>query len=112
MDQSFAQSRRGFLRMGASAAAVSSLSGWNRPGDGPARTCWSSAEARDPWLGLKMGIATYTFSKLKTDAAIEGIKRVDLHYCSIKDAHLSLKSTKAERRGRSRRSFATPGSPR
>ena len=56
------------------------------------------ADPRDPWLGLKMGIATYSFSKLKLDAAIEGIKRVDLHYCSIKDAHLSLKSTSDERK--------------
>ncbi len=93
MDRSFAHSRRSFVKLGASAAALSTLTGfaplapeYNPPG-----------EPRDPWLGLKMGIATYTFSKLKTDEAIAGIKRVDLHYCSIKDAHLALKSTREER---------------
>ena len=92
MDRSFAHSRRGFFRLGASAAALSTLSGL-----APSALADKTGEGNDPWLGLKMGIATYTFSKLKTDAAIEGIKRVDLHYCSIKDAHLSLKSTKEER---------------
>ena len=101
MDRSFAHSRRGFLRLGASAAAISSLSGWNSPA--MAQRDLLVVPARDPWLGLKMGIATYTFSKLKTEAAIEGIKRVDLHYCSIKDAHLPLKSTKAEREAGARK---------
>jgi inosose dehydratase len=93
MDRSFAHSRRGFFRLGASAAAFSSLAGFAPP----SRAEMTLAEARDPWLGLKMGIATYTFSKLKADEAIAAIKRLDLHYCSIKDAHLSLKSTKEER---------------
>jgi inosose dehydratase len=95
VDRSSAHSRRGFLRLGASAVAISSLAGVSTPAR--ASGFAPPVEPRDPWLGLKMGIATYTFSKLKTDAAIEGIKRVDLHYCSIKDSHLSLKSTKAER---------------
>jgi inosose dehydratase len=93
MDRSFAHSRRGFLKLGASAAALSTLSG-----SAPVALGFSPADpARDPWLGLKMGIATYSFYKLKTDEAIAGIKRVDLHYCSIKDAHLPLKSTREER---------------
>ena len=94
MDRSFAHSRRDFVKLGASAAALSTLTGLAPPAplDEPART------ARDPWLGLKMGIATYSFWKLKQDAAIEGIKRVDLHYCSIKDAHLPLKSSREERK--------------
>lgn len=56
------------------------------------------ATSADPWRGLKMGIATYSFRKLPLDACIKGIQRVDLHYCSIKDAHLSLKSTAEERK--------------
>jgi inosose dehydratase len=93
MDRSFAHSRRSFVKLGASAAALSTLSGLS-----PLALAYEPpGEAKDPWLGLKMGIATYTFSKLKTDDAIAGIKRVDLHYCSIKDAHLSQKTTKEER---------------
>jgi inosose dehydratase len=107
MDRSFAHSRRGFFKIGASAAALTTLSGIAPPES----AFMPPGEARDPWLGLKMGIATYTFLKLKTDAAIEGIKRVDLHYCSIKDAHLSLKSTKEEREagaGKFREAGITP----
>src|SRR3954454_22575217 len=89
-------SRRNFVRLGASAAALSTLSGF-APRAFAQRDLIAS-QPRDPWLGLKMGIATYSFSKLKLDQAIEGIKRVDLHYCSIKDAHLSLKSTPDERK--------------
>lgn len=95
MDRSSARSRRGFFRLGATAAAFSTLAGLAP--ETLAGFELPLAAGDDPWLGLKMGIATYTFSKLKQDAAIEGIKRVDLHYCSIKDAHLPLKSTREER---------------
>jgi inosose dehydratase len=94
MDRSFAHSRRSFVKLGASAAALSTL-----PGFASATIATAApGEASDPWLGLKMGIATYSFSKLPLDAAIAGIKRVDLHYASVKDAHLSLKSTSDERK--------------
>jgi inosose dehydratase len=53
---------------------------------------------RDEWRGLKMGVATYSLRKLPLDAAIKGIQRVGLRYCSIKDFHLALKSTAQERR--------------
>jgi sugar phosphate isomerase/epimerase len=56
-----------------------------------------SPEKRDPWRGLKMSVATYTFREFPLDVAIQGIRRVGLHYASIKDAHLSLKSTREER---------------
>ena len=61
-------SRRGFARLAASAAVLSPIAG---------RAIAASpldpapAPGRDPWLGLKMGIATYTFSKLPTEKAIE-----------------------------------------
>ncbi len=96
MDRSFAHSRRDFARLAASAAALSTLGGL-APLAYAQRELLAS-QAPDPWLGLKMGIATYTFSKLPLDAAIEGVKRVDLHYASIKDAHLSLKSSGDERK--------------
>jgi sugar phosphate isomerase/epimerase len=51
-----------------------------------------------PWLGLKVGLASYSFSKLPLGAAIAGIRRVGVNYVSIKDAHLSLKSTAEERK--------------
>ena len=54
--------------------------------------------AADPWLGLKVGLASYSFSKLPLDAAIKGIRRVGVNYVSIKDAHLPLKSTAEQRK--------------
>ena len=43
-------------------------------------------------------MASYSLRKLPLDAAIKAIQRVGLHYVSIKDFHLSLKSTPEERR--------------
>ena len=50
-----------------------------------------------PWQGLKVGLASYSYSKLPLGAAIAGIRRVGVGYVSIKDAHLPLKSTATER---------------
>ncbi len=57
-----------------------------------------SATGKDPWRGLHVGMASYSFRKLPLDVTIAAIKRVDLHYVSIKDAHLPLKSTTEERK--------------
>lgn len=88
-------SRRSFLKAG-TIAAVTAL---------PLSACAqqpSASSARpapsDPWRGLKVGVATYSFRKLPLDACIQAIQRVDLHYCSIKDAHLPLKSTTEQRK--------------
>ncbi|MHB1558024.1 MAG: sugar phosphate isomerase/epimerase family protein [Isosphaeraceae bacterium] len=93
--------RRGFVGLTASAAALAPLAAGARANalaslarepqaaDGP---------AADPWLGLKIGIASYTFSRIPLDATIEGIRRVGVHYVSIKESHLPLKSTAEERK--------------
>ncbi len=52
----------------------------------------------DPWLGLKAGLTTYTFKQRPLDPTIQAIRRVDLHYVSIKDFHLPLKSTTDQRK--------------
>ena len=93
MDLSPTLSRRRFV----AAAALSPLAAGlaTRP------TAAAGAEptrAGDPWKGLKVGVASYTFSRLPLDAAVEGVRRLGLHYVSIKDAHLSLKSTADQRR--------------
>lgn len=55
------------------------------------------AAAQDPWKGLLVGVATYSLRKLPLDAAIKAIQRVGLASCTIKDFHLSLKSTTDQR---------------
>lgn len=52
---------------------------------------------RDPWLGLKAGVASYTFRKFSVENTIKALQQLDLHYISIKDFHLSLNSTTEER---------------
>jgi sugar phosphate isomerase/epimerase len=71
------------------------LTGCAKESSGPSP---SASPPSDPWRGLKIGVATYSFRKLRLDACIKGIQRVDLHYCSIKDAHLPLASTSEQRK--------------
>jgi inosose dehydratase len=87
-------SRRSFVRLGVSTAALAPLAGL------AARAGAASPEsgASDPWRGLKVGIASYTFSRLPLEATIEAIRRVGVNYVSIKDAHLPLKSTAEQRK--------------
>jgi inosose dehydratase len=88
-----ALSRRQFFALGAGAAAVTSLAEFS------SRTyARSSAVDGDPWLGLKVGIASYTYNKLPLDVAVDAVRRVGVSYVSIKDAHLPLKSTAEERK--------------
>lgn len=51
-----------------------------------------------PWHGLKVGVASYTFKQAKLEPTIAAIKRVGLAYVSIKDFHLPLRSTADERK--------------
>ena len=52
----------------------------------------------DPWQNFKVGIASYTFRKFSVDDTIKAMKRLTLNYISIKDFHLALTSTAAERK--------------
>ncbi|MEP7271529.1 MAG: sugar phosphate isomerase/epimerase [Acidobacteriota bacterium] len=88
-------SRREMLTTAALSAGALSLAG--------AEISVDAAEARqriagDGWAGFKAGVASYTLRKMPLDDAIKAIKRVGLSYVSIKDAHLSLKSSTEERK--------------
>lgn len=85
-----AMTRRELVKAGALAAASLPLGG--------ARLTRAASAAGDGWRGLKAGVASYTLRKLPLDAAIAAIQRVGLSYVSIKDFHLSLKSTAEERK--------------
>ena len=92
MDSTPPLSRRGFVGLAASAAALAPIVGRTTP-----TYAQASGTIADPWLGLKVGVASYSYSRLPLEAAIQGVRRVGVKYVSIKDAHLPLKST-AERR--------------
>lgn len=95
MNKSSNFSRRGMMKIGAATLASLSL----RQGSDTAIAANAQRTApKDEWRGLKIGVASYTLRKMPTDAAIKAIQRVGLKYVSIKDAHLSTKTTAAERR--------------
>ena len=52
---------------------------------------------RDPFDGLKLGMASYTLRKFPLDQAIAMTKQAGLKYINLKDVHLSLKSSREER---------------
>jgi inosose dehydratase len=95
MDSTSPLTRRGFVGLAASSAALAPL-----VGDAARAHAQQPAPepAADPWLGLKVGVASYSFIRLPLDATIQGIRRVGVHYVSIKDAHLPLKSTAEQRK--------------
>ena len=96
MDSISPLSRRGFVGLAASAAALAPLVG--RTTHAQVQKTTETEPAADPWMGLKVGVASYTFSRLPLDATIKGISRVGVHYVSIKEAHLPLKSTAEQRK--------------
>lgn len=85
-----AMTRRELVKAGALAAASLPL--------GRVRLAGAASASGDGWRGLKAGVASYTLRKLPLEAAIAAIQRVGLSYVSIKDFHLSLKSTAEERK--------------
>jgi sugar phosphate isomerase/epimerase len=94
MIQSQSLSRRSLLKAG----VVSAVAGLPLSACAGEQTQAPSSPGSDPWRGLKVGVATYSFRKLPLDLCIKGIQRVDLHYCSIKDVHVALNSTTEQRK--------------
>src|SRR5215470_11205929 len=88
-------SRRDLLKTGALAAATIPT------------VNFASLSARppvesDPWLGLKIGVATYTVRDLPIEEAIKVVQRVGLKYISIKNVknHIDVSHTTEERKQR------------
>jgi inosose dehydratase len=64
----------------------------------------NASEPNDPWMGLKVGVATYTLRKLEIDKAIQAVQRVGLKYVSIKNVkeHIDLTHSRDERKTRAK----------
>lgn len=105
MDPSPALSRRSLLGLGLGSAA---LALGPMAALAPRALGQQPGSGDDPWLGLKVGIASYTYSQLPLDAAVRGVARLGVKYVSIKDAHLPLKST-AEQRKAAAKKFLDAG---
>jgi len=88
-----AVSRRRFLEIGlasSAAMAAGALARTSLAEDAPA--------ARDPYRGLKVGIASYSLRKFNLDQAIAMTKEAGVKYITLKDMHLPFKTTAAERK--------------
>ena len=64
--------------------------------------------AREPFGGLKMGIASYSLRKFSLDEAIAMTKQAGVRYITLKDMHLPMKSTR-EQRQEARRKIEAAG---
>jgi len=99
MDLSPGYSRRSFLRCGAAGAFAPLVGlGPTTPGEDV-----GAGGRGDPWRELKVGVATYSFSRLPIEATLLGLRRVGVRYASIKEAHLPLKGTAEQRKAVARR---------
>lgn len=84
--------RRHFFRaglLGATALAAAGLPASLRAG--------ATKPERDPFNGLKLGMASYTLRQFKLEQAIAMTKQAGVKYICLKDMHLPMKSTPAER---------------
>jgi sugar phosphate isomerase/epimerase len=90
--------KRRNLMKGAALAAALPLTRAAWAAEAKAEAPGAGASRRDPWRGLKVGVASYTLRKMSLDAAIQAIQRVGLSYVSIKDFHLPMTSTADDRR--------------
>src|SRR6266511_2334427 len=90
-------SRRDLLITGALAAAAIPSVNFGAPAA-------LTTEETDPWLGLKIGVATYTVRELPIEEAIKAVQRVGLKYISIKNVknHIDLSHTPEERKQRAK----------
>ena len=89
-------SRRQIIKTGVLAAVGTSMLS-NAAASPDKRNDVAHNDNTDAWKGFKAGIASYTFRKLSLENTIQALQKLELKYISIKDFHLSLKSTTAER---------------
>jgi inosose dehydratase len=93
MNKNKAHSRREILKVGALATVLPTITA-----NSISAKTLSTAKDKDPWKGLKISIASYSFRKMSIDDTIKAIARLGIKYASLKDAHLPFKTTAEERR--------------
>jgi sugar phosphate isomerase/epimerase len=83
---------------GAALTAALAAAGPARAHGAPAGSVKTIDPAVDRWRGLKASVASYTLRTMPLDRAIQAIRRVGLHYVSIKDSHCPLDSSAEARK--------------
>ncbi|HRT58199.1 MAG TPA: sugar phosphate isomerase/epimerase, partial [Candidatus Paceibacterota bacterium] len=82
-------SRRNFLNLG--------LIGGTALLAGPLPVAAASRSRGSGSPALKLGVASYTFRKFTLDQTLEMTRKAGLKYITLKDMHLPMKTTAAER---------------
>ena len=85
------KNRREFIKTGLVSAAALPIVGFSAKGS------VANAHGKDPFRGLKIGLASYSLRKFSLDDAIAMTQKLGVKYITLKDFHLSLKSNKTER---------------
>jgi sugar phosphate isomerase/epimerase len=90
-------SRREWLKTGALAGAAIPFLNSQSP-----LAAAATVPGSDPWRGLKVGVATYTFREFPIEQTIKSIQRVGLKYVSVKNVknHIDLSHSPEERKQR------------
>lgn len=89
-------SRRGALKAGILASIGTAVTGSSHASNREYNE--TSKQEKDPWHGLKAGVASYTFRKFSADDTIKALKQLDIRFVSIKDFHLPMNSTADQRK--------------
>ena len=84
--------RRHFLQAGLLGSAAFAAASFTSRASGAV----TKAE-REPFRGLKVGVASYSLRKFSLDQAITMTKQAGVKYLTLKDMHLPMKSSTAER---------------
>jgi inosose dehydratase len=58
----------------------------------------SAASADRPFQGLRVGVASYSLREFPLNEALQDIRRLGVHYLSLKEVHLPLRSSPEQRR--------------
>jgi inosose dehydratase len=84
--------RRRFLQAGLLGSAAWIAGRWSAPLEAAA-----TKPERDPFAGLKVGVASYSLRKFPLDEALAMTRQAGVKYITLKDMHLPLTSSTAQR---------------
>ncbi|MGC9329382.1 MAG: sugar phosphate isomerase/epimerase family protein, partial [Candidatus Hinthialibacter sp.] len=57
-----------------------------------------ASSSRDPYRGLKVGLASYSTRKFSLDETLSMMKELQIQYVTLKDFHLKMDSSVEERK--------------
>lgn len=73
------------------------LAAWGAAGGLQGAERWAVKPAREAFGGLKVGLASYSTRKLTLEETLKALAEMSIHFVSLKDMHLPLSSSPAER---------------